>query len=89
MEELGINTSDDDPANLLTNTFRAEWTVKQAAAFYFLKQEDFLECLEGSARAKEQIGQLLNGGTVSLDQVIATNPILVRDCNLFQDDING
>ena len=89
MEQLGINTSDDDPANLLTNTLRSEWTLRQAASFYFMKQDDFLECLEGSADAKEQIGQLLNGGTVSLDQMVATNPILLRDCNLFQDDING
>jgi hypothetical protein len=89
MEQLGINTSDDDPVNLLTNTFRSEWTVQQTASFYFLTQEEFIRCLEGSAQAKEQIGQLLNGATVSLDQVIATNPILVRDCNLFQDGING
>jgi len=89
MERIGINTSDDDPVNLLTNTLRNEWSVKQAASFYFLKDEEFIECLEGSADAKEQIGQLLNGGTVSFDQMVATNPILIRDCNLFQDDING
>ena len=89
MEQLGINTSDEDPVNLLTNTLRNEWTAKQAASFYFLKLDEFVECLEGSAEAKEQIGQLLNGGTVSLGQIIATNPTIVRDCNLFQDDING
>ena len=85
---LGINASDPDPVNVLSDDFRREWDLNQLASFYFLTTLEMRNCIEGSATAREQIGSVLNGSTVSLDNVIRVNPFLIRDCNLFQDDLN-
>lgn len=88
LAQLSINSTEDDPVNALGDEYRKEWDLGQLAAFYFLKQDEMRSCIQGSAETLEQAGQVLNGGTISLEQVISTNQFIVRDCNLFQDDLN-
>jgi len=89
LSELGIDVNKTDPVNLLTDTFRADKTLKEVAGFLFLSEDEFKRLLNGSAAAKAQIGQLLTGGTISLNQLIQTFPILVQDFRLGQESLGS
>ncbi len=88
LEGLGIPAQKPDPLNCLTDNIRRDWTIKDAAGFVMMSEEEFRVALNGSAQGKAQIGQLLAGGTVSLQQFINTFPILVRDFRLGLDPID-
>jgi len=85
--KLGITAKDPDPINFLSDSLRRDMTAKDVAAFMFLSESKFKDLLNGSAQGKIQIGQLLSGGTISLEQLITTFPILVQDFRLGQDPI--
>ena len=87
LQRIGISCADRDPVNGLTDSFRKEWDLKQTASFFFMDEDEFATALNGSAQGRAQIGQLLSGGLVSLQQIIQTTPILIEDFNLFQDDL--
>ena len=86
--KLGIDPESPDPVNELVDELRREMDLKQIASFFFMRENDFRSALEGSLQVKGQIGQLLNGDTISLDQLITTAPDIIADFNLFRDNIN-
>lgn len=88
LAQIGV-TSSPDPMSQATDRLLLNWDLAQTAAFFFLTVEEFVEGLNGSARGKAQIGQLLTGGTVTYDQVLQVLPILIEDLRLFQDPIEG
>ena len=87
LSPLGISASPEDPVNALVDDFRREWDLAQTAAFFFLREAEMAECIESSVTVRAQIGQLIRGENVSLQQMIATAPVIIEDCNLFQDDL--
>ena len=86
LSELGI-TSGDDPINkTLFEPFRKEMNARQIAAFTFLTEQEFLERLRGASVSSTLLGNLLNGGTVSIQDIKDAFPILVEELNLFRDE---
>lgn len=89
LAKIGVDSGEADPINAVTDVFNLNWTVAQAAAPTLLSVDDFKACVNQSARAKAQIGQILiDGGTITHDQWIDVFPILITDCRLFQDPID-
>lgn len=85
---IGGNIFQPDPMNLLTDVHREDYVLEQVAAFVFLTPEEFRSELQESQRARQQIGQLLSGGTITFDQFIEVFPVLIQDFRLGQDPLN-
>lgn len=86
LQQLGISPNDPDPVNFLADSLRRDKTVQDVAGFLFLSEDEFKQGLNGSAQGKAQVGQLLSGGTITLDQLIVTLPILVQDLRIGEDE---
>ena len=90
LSKLGISASEPDPINVARDFFYTDYDAKKVAAFFFLPKGKFLELLSLSGDVRNEIGQLLiEGGTVSLDQLIQTAPLIFRDFKLLDEKING
>lgn len=87
LARIDVKPSDPDPINVTNDRFQLGWDVKKTAAFVFLSEADFKECVNGSAVGRVQAGQLLTGGSITYDQFIAVLPALKVDCRLFQDPL--
>lgn len=88
LKELDIKPTDEDPINLVSDRFLLDWDATRVASFLFLTADGFAQCINQSATAKAQIGQLLTpGGTITYNQFVEVLPTLVRDCRLFQEPI--
>lgn len=87
LAKLGVSPLEPDPINQVTDRLLLNWDLRQAAAFVFLSDAEFLDALETSAVAKAQIGQLATGGTVTFAQFQTVLPQLVKDARLFQDPL--
>jgi len=74
-----------DPMNVVTDRFLENWTLNQAAAFLFLTPEEFEQAVNTSPAAKQAIGTLLTGGTVTFVQFTGVLQQLIADAALFQD----
>lgn len=89
LAKLGIQRDQPDPISIIRDDFRLNWNAAKLAAFLFLSEKKFLERLNQSDLLREQIGQLLTGGNVTFDQLIAVLPIIVKEFKLFEDPNNG
>jgi hypothetical protein len=76
-----------DPMNVVTDRFLQNWTLNQAAAFLFLTPDEFTEAVNASPVAKQAIGTLLTGGTVTFVQFTGVLQQLIADARLFQDPL--
>jgi hypothetical protein len=90
LQDLGINPTDRDPINEFGDQFKLDWTLKQAASFFFLSEQDFCQAVNQSAQARAQIGNLCSGDGAKVTQEIflATAPQLIKDARLFEDPID-
>jgi hypothetical protein len=67
LQEVGITDQTVDPINKeLISWFREPYDVVKAASFTGLDVPDFLERLRGTAISSVALGNLFNGGTVSI-----------------------
>jgi len=85
LEDLGIDAKEDPLTQTIFAPFRAEMDITQVAAFSFLPVEEFTARLRGTAISSQTLGNLLNGGTVSLATLNANFAILVDEIGLFED----
>lgn len=87
LAQLGIDSEAKDPLNLLTDQIRFEMDLRQIAALFFMEEEEFALALLSSPQGRLAIGQLLNGDTISFQDLVIITPVLIRDLNLFQEDL--
>lgn len=87
LQDLGLSCSEPDPINTFTDLYRSEWSKEKLAGFLFLTGQELTDCINASPQGRAQIGQILAGSQVSLEQLKITIPILITDCNLFADDL--
>jgi hypothetical protein len=89
MKKLDIDPSKADPVNLAVDSLLFDYDLGKLARFLFLSTDELKACIEVSAEAREEIGQLSTGGTASFQQVLESLPDLIADCQLFEEQING
>ena len=87
LKKIGIEPG-ADPMSIVTDQFLQDWTVEQAAAFLFLTPAQMKDAINVSPTAKNQIGTLLTGGSVTFGQFTAVLQQLIKDANLFKDSLN-
>lgn len=87
LAKIGIAASDVDPVNLVSDELRKNQNIKDVAARVYILEDELKTCINSSAAAKAQIGTLLTGGSVTSQQMLATLPVLFKDCRLNQDPI--
>ena len=86
LEPLGISPGTRDPTNArLLNPLRDEVTIREAAGKFRLTPQQYLACLDGSQVGPALLGSHLEGGTVSLADFAEAYPIVIEECNLFED----
>jgi len=75
-----------DPMNTgVIDKMRDGYTAKELAAFLYLTEADFLQRLAGSQSASQEVGQLLQGGSIGFIQLQASMQKIIDDLNLFRD----
>lgn len=79
---------ESDPITQVMNTLLLNHDLASVANFFFVPAEEFRVRLGQSANARLQVGQLLSGGTITYDQLVASAPVLIKDLRLFEDRIN-
>lgn len=88
MAALGQNPQDPDPISSVSDGFLGNLTAERVAGLYgFTSTQPLFDCINLSTEGKQQAGQLLTGGNLSHDQFVQVNPILKRDCLIFQNPI--
>ena len=85
-DKMGIGKNENDQINAYTNLIRSESNLEQVAALMRQKPDDFARSLRSTIQSLQEIGQLLNGDTVTLDQLQKTLQVYVVEANIFRDD---
>lgn len=76
-----------DHINEARDEIRFDWSVAQIASFLLLTEEQFIQGLQGSGQGSQEVGQLLTGGRITLDQFVDILPVLKNDLRLFQEPL--
>ena len=63
------NDGSIDTVNLMVDHLRTDYDLAKLAAFLFVKEEQLKACLTQSGVLQGEIGQLITGGTISLEQL--------------------
>lgn len=87
LQKLGLDPGAPDPIAKVSDKFLGDLGVNDVAGLTFLRVQDLQTCINLSQVGKQQVAQLLNGGTVSHDQLVQALPALIKDCRLFQDPL--
>lgn len=85
LKDLTIQPGPDPINEGLLDAIRTGVSAKEAAAFFFLDEADFLDQIRGSQNAQGEVGTWLRGGNVSFSQFINSAPQIIEDLNLFID----
>lgn len=88
LRAFGVDATQADPITVAQDRFLTAWDLNKTAAFLFLEPEEFRALINQSAVASAQVGQLVSGGTITYDQLVATLPALIADLRLFQDSVS-
>jgi hypothetical protein len=83
----GVEASKPDPISVCLDRFLLDWTADEVASLVFMELDAFKVALNQSARARAQVGQLLSGGHITYDQLVAVMPILIEDLRITKDPI--
>jgi len=88
LAELGIDTSTSvDPlTENIFNPYRNEMNAEQVAGLVLMPEDEFLSRLAGTSISSQRLGNLVNGGTVSLAVLSANFNILTLELRAFEDD---
>lgn len=87
LSKLGILVNENDPVNLVGDNLRRNMNAKAVASLLLLTEDEFKEGLSRSAEGRQQVGQLLTGGSITFEQLIASLPVLLRDLRIGQEDL--
>ena len=85
-QDIGLGPNENDPINAYVNRLRQESSLEQVAALVNLKPPEFASKLRSAPRSQGEFGQLLNGNTVTLQQLQSTLQIFVVEANIFRND---
>lgn len=88
LAKVGISAGSKDPINMARDELRLNWNDQKLASFLFLPLADLRTCVNGSDEGRTRIGQILQGGSVSYDEILGVLRFLKRDCRLFDEPIN-
>jgi hypothetical protein len=87
LSKIGIVAAEEDPVNLVGDNLRRNHNAKAVASLLLLTEQEFLDGLARSAEGRAQVGQLLSGGSVNFEQLIASLPVLIKDLRIGQEDL--
>ena len=85
MQALGITAAQDPLWNVVVKPIRLEMNIDQVASLMFMDTPTFRSLLQGSSVSSVVLGNLLNGGSVSLATLSANFATLVRELAAFED----
>ncbi len=86
LQEIELLPGGSDPMNVgLLDPMRDGFTAKELASFLYLTEAELLEKISGSQLASSEVGQLLQGGTISFGNFQGSIQVLIDDLNLFKD----
>lgn len=84
--QLQIQAGEPDPMNVGTiDKLRDGMDAKELAAFLYLPEDEFVQRLQASPNASQEVGQLLAGGTIGFIALQASIQTIINDLNLFRD----
>jgi hypothetical protein len=86
LSEIGVKEG-PDPMVFATDRLLLNWNLAQLAEYLFFSKEEFQVLLAQSATGRSELGQLLVGGTVTYDQIIASLPKVIQELRIFQDEL--
>ena len=89
LSQLNVSVDSKDPINQLTDKIRRVMTPRMIAGMFFMRESEFLSKLRQSPGGSLALGQLLQGEGASFQDVILAKDVLIRDLNLFQEDLGG
>lgn len=87
LAELQIDPAQPDPISVGADRLLGAWNLDLVAQRLLLFPEDFRVLVNQSANARAQVGQLLSGGTITFDQLVASLPVLIAELRLLQDPL--
>lgn len=87
LNRMGIPSGGNkDPMNVgLIDKMRDGMDAKELAAFLYLPEDEFIQRLQASPQASQEVGALLRGGTIGFIGLQAAIQTLIKDLNLFRD----
>lgn len=86
LRQLGIQPGDPDWINFYTDKLRRESNINAVAAMMFLDPGEFAQRLLTTVISKNEIGSLVDGKTISFEQLQQTLGTFVIEANIFRDD---
>lgn len=86
LRQVGIAPGEQDWINFYTDKLRRESNLEQVAALMFLSPGEFARRLETTVVSKNEIGSLIDGKTISFEQLQQTLGTFVVEANIFRDD---
>ena len=87
MAEIGVDVTNPDPINHALDEFLLDWNLEEIAGLLLVTPEFLTQCIEGSADASGEIGQLLTGGDITFAELALNIDTLKQDCRLFQEPL--
>lgn len=87
LESIGVNQNIDDPITSAWDDHLLDWSSEEVGSFLFISPSELKSCIEGSAGASSEVGQLVTGGRITFDQFVEVLPTLKLDCRLFQEPL--
>jgi len=89
LAKLSIDPNQPDPQALISDRYLLNWNMLQVASFLLLTVDQGRACINQSAVAKRDMGQLLLSDTavVPFSVFQADLPQIISDCRLFQDPV--
>jgi len=87
LAKMGISVNDVDPLNFSTDNLRKNHGAASIAALLLLTEEEFILRLSESNQARQEVGQLLVGGSISFSQLVASLPVIIKDLRIGQNPL--
>jgi len=93
LKDLGIDPRGDEPMNVYIEGYRQDYDLRRFCGFImsmatgFDKLSDCLEIIDSAAASRLGLGQLRDGGVITLEALIEIFPDLVIDFQLGQDPV--
>lgn len=86
LNQMQISPGGQDAMNVgVIDKMRDGFDAKELAAFLYLPEDEFIQRLQGSANASQEVGNLLDGGTIGFIALQASIQVIIDDLLLFQD----
>lgn len=87
LQAMGIDPTQPDPISQVSDGFLGNLHAADVAGFLGFTIAQLNDCVNLSQVGRQQVGQVLNGGSVSHDQLIQAFAALKRDCRVLQNPL--